>query len=94
MEFGGHLDEHIFGHLAGALAISFEADGERGIEEDSLDFDTMFGGDFEVWLALGAGEVGGVDVGDRAVDFEALDEQVADGGEDARVDRLVGFVVG
>lgn len=54
----------------------------------------MLAGDLDIGLTLRASEMSRVDVGDGAVDFEALDQEIPEGREDARVDGLVALIVG
>ncbi len=89
----GHLVHDVVGDLAVALGVAFEADGERDVEEDGLDFVAEGLRHLDPLAALVRAEVGGVDVVPGHLGDEARAEEAAEGAEDEALVALLGDVV-
>jgi hypothetical protein len=93
-QFCGHQIEGLFGDYTRAGSIAGFADFQRDVEEEGFDFAVVRAGQFDEWAAVAASEIGRVDVRCGALQFDALTQQEAHGGEDFAVNGLVGFIVG
>ena len=81
------------GDVALARGISLFAKRERDVEEQGFDFGAVTAGDFEEGTAIAACQAGRVYISDEPLQLEALFQQIAHGGEHARVNGLIGFIV-
>jgi hypothetical protein len=84
----------VLGNPAVARTVPSFADRQRDVEEQRFHVCLVAAGDFEEWTAIAARQVGRVYVSDGPLELQALFQQVAHGGEDARVNGLVGLIVG
>lgn len=93
LQFRGHQIEGVRGDYAVTGEVAGLADIERDIEEESCDFTVVLLRDFDERAAVAARQIRSIDISDRPLEFDALAQQVAHGGEDSAVNGLVGFIV-
>lgn len=89
----GHGADGFFGDLAGAECVPAEALADGDIEENGLALAATVFSDFDERATMLGGEVGGVDVGDRRAEGDAVADEIAHEAEDQRVDGLVRRIV-
>jgi len=70
------------------------ADVERNVEEQCFGDAPVGAGNGDERFAIATRKVGGVDVSDRALQLEALSQQITRGGKHTGVDGLFGFIIG
>ena len=93
-QLGCHALQRVIRDHSSAAPVPFAADLERHVEVQRFDLASVDLSQFEVRLAFAGTEVRRVYVGDRPAQGEPVAQQVADGGEDPVVQRLISGVVG
>jgi hypothetical protein len=92
-EAGSHQVEDAVRYYAWAPGVTGFADGEGYVEPEGFDSAMVLVGDIDPGLAVLAGQVGGVDVRNRAAQFDSVSQKSSRDFENSGVDGLIRFIV-